>query len=618
MLDDKIKVIQALNDDFNISQRKLAKKVNMSLGKVNKILHEFTEENFIERAIINNKILYKVTEKGMKFLEKEILCSKDSRINLHEKNKKVVKEAVILAAGKTKCFDIPIGLLEVQDTCIINRIIDILKDSGINKIVIVTGYKSSLYEKKFKDYNNIKIVKNDLYKWTGTMYSLSLAKKYIDDDFLLIENDLIFEKRAIKDLVEDENRDSILITSESGSGDEAFVEIKNNHLFKMSKDIHQFNKIDGEMIGITKISLKLYKMMLEEYKDNVNPYLNYEYMLLDVSRDYNIGYIKIDDLIWCDADGEDKYEKIKDFLYPTIKRREKSYEIDTIKKIMINAFNIKNSENILISPAGGMTNLNYKVKADNKEYILRIPGAGTDEIIDRKNEMFNSAIASEKGFNVGIKYFNVETGIKISDYINNAETLTTRSLKKEENLFKILKILKSLHNSRDFHMGNEFNVFSEIKKYEDIIRKNKMPYYNGYNKLSPIIDKFKNIVENIGVKKVPCHNDLVSENIIRDSDGRIYLIDWEYSGFNDKMWDLAELSLENEFSDDDNELMFIIYFDKKGISNQDKTKFNIYKILQDILWSLWTIIKESEGVDFGDYGIKRLRRAAMNINKIIE
>lgn len=614
MLEDRLKVIQALNDDFNISQRKLSKRVNMSLGKVNKILQEFTEDKFIERTMSNNRILYKVTENGMKFLQDGILSSKDSRINLHEDNKKIIKEAVILAAGKTKEFNIPIGLLEIQDTYLIDRIIDILKENAIAKIILVTGYKSSLYDEHFKNNKNIKIVKNDLYKWTGTMYSLSLAKQFIDDDFLLIENDLIFEKRAIKDLIENENRDSILITNESGSGDEAFVEIKNNHLFKMSKDIHQFNRIDGEMIGLTKISFKLYNMMLDEYKDNVNPYLNYEYMLLDVARDYNIGYIKIDDLIWCDADGKDKYDRIKDFLYPTIRRREKSYEIDRIKEIVMNSFNIKDSDNIDVSSAGGMTNLNYKVKVDQKEYILRIPGAGTDEIIDRKNEMFNSAVAAEKGFNVAIQYFNVETGIKISDYIHNAETLTKRSLKKEENLSKVIKILKSLHNSKDFHMDNEFNVFNEIEKYESIVKENGAVFYNGYDKLKPIIEKFQNIIEKASNKKVPCHNDLVSENMIRDDSGRIYLIDWEYSGLNDKMWDLAELSLENEFSEDDDELMFIMYFGKRGISNTDKTKFSIYKILQDILWSLWTIIKESQGVDFGDYGIKRLRRAAININ----
>ena len=99
------------------------------------------------------------------------------------------------------------------------------------------------------------------------MASLAKAKELIDGDFILLENDLVFEEYAIKTVVESSiHRDCILITNESGSGDEAFVEIRNNYLFKMSKDIHQFNKIDGEMIGISKLSFELYKMMLEEFR----------------------------------------------------------------------------------------------------------------------------------------------------------------------------------------------------------------------------------------------------------------------------------------------------------------------------------------------------------------
>ncbi|MDM0999038.1 LPS biosynthesis choline kinase, partial [Clostridium perfringens] len=73
----------------------------------------------------------------------------------------------------------------------------------------------------------------------------------IDDDFILVENDLVFESRAVEQIIKNDNRDCVLITNESGSGDEAFVEIRDGYLFKMSKDVHQFNKIDGEMIGIS-------------------------------------------------------------------------------------------------------------------------------------------------------------------------------------------------------------------------------------------------------------------------------------------------------------------------------------------------------------------------------
>lgn len=616
MLEDRLEVLKTLNDNFNINQRELAKRTNMSLGKINAVLKEFTEDGFIDRIVNNRGTLYKVTEKGMKFLEENIASAKNTRLKLHEEEKKIVKEAVILAAGKAEDFGKPVGMLEIEDLKLIDRTLNILKENGINKITIVTGYKSEYYEEYFKDSKNITLVKSDTYKWTGTMHSLSLAKDYVEDDFLLIENDLIFEGRAIKELVESKNHDCILFTNESGSGDEAFVEIRDNHLFKMSKDIHQFNRIDGEMIGLTKISYKLYQMMLEEFKGNVNPYLNYEYVLLDVARNYNIGFVKIDDLAWGDADTKKEYEKIVNHLYPTIRRRELSYEINNIKAIVREALKVKDEDITEVTPAGGMTNKNYRICVKDSRYILRVAGTGTEQMINRSTEMFNSAIASEKGYNVEVPYFNLETGVKISKFIENAETLTHRSVKKEENLKQVTRILRSLHESKDFHMDNEFNVFRELEKYEEILRGDRGEFFEDYDEVREKVMALEEELKVCGRVFVPSHNDLVSENLVKDTEGRIYLIDWEYSGINDDMWDLAALSLENEFSEDDIELMFRLYFNGKEADDNSRRRLLIHQICQDTLWAVWTLIKEAEGDDFGTYGIDRYNRAKEYLKKL--
>ena len=616
MLEDKLEILKALNDNFNINQRELAKRTNMSLGKVNAVLKEFTMDGFIDRITNNRGTLYKVTEKGMKFLEENIASAKSTRLKLHEEEKKIVKQAVILAAGKAEEFGKPVGMLEIEDTKLIDRTLNILKENGVTKIVIIIGYESQYYEECFKNSKNITLVKSDTYKWTGTMHSLSLAKDYIDDDFLLVENDLIFEKKAIKELAESENRDCILFTNESGSGDEAFVEIRDNHLFKMSKDIHQFNRIDGEMIGLTKISYKLYTMMLEEFKGNVNPYLNYEYVLLDVARNYNIGFVKIDDLAWGDADSKKEYEKIKNYLYPTIRRRELSYEINNIKTIICEALKVKNEDITEVEPAGGMTNKNYRICIKGIRYILRVAGTGTEQMINRNTEMFNSAIASEKGYNVEVPYFSLETGVKISKYIENAETLTHRSIKKEENLKQVTRILRDLHESTDFHMDNEFNMFRELEKYEDILRKDRGNFFDDYDEVREKVMALEEELKVCNRVFVPSHNDLVSENLVKDTEGRIYLIDWEYSGINDDMWDLAALSLENEFSEDDIELMFRLYFNGKETDKNSRRRLLIHQICQDFLWAVWTLIKEAEGDDFGTYGIDRYNRAKENLEKL--
>ena len=104
---------------------------------------------------------------------------------------------------------------------------------------------------------------------------------------------------------------------------------------------------------------------------------------------------------------------------------------------------------------------------------------------------------------------------------------------------------------------------------------------------------------------------MVPENFIEGPDGHLYLIDWEYSSMNDPMWDLAALFLESEFTSAEEEDFLSHYESDKTPVSRDKIR--IYKILQDIIWSLWTIYKEENGADFGDYGISRYNRAVKEL-----
>ena len=86
---------------------------------------------------------------------------------------------------------------------------------------------------------------------------------------------------------------------------------------------------------------------------------------------------------------------------------------------------VKDEDITEVEPAGGMTNKNYRICVKGRRYILRVAGTGTEQMINRNTEMFNSAIASEKGYNVEVPYFNLETGVKISKFIENAETFNS-------------------------------------------------------------------------------------------------------------------------------------------------------------------------------------------------
>lgn len=318
MLETEFEVLKLLNENSSVSQRMISKMVGVSLGKANSLIKELVNKNYIIKQIGEGGIDYKVTSEGMKVLKENIHKAKMLRINIHEDFDFEVKEAVILAAGKRSDFDIPVSLLDIGDITLIDRTINILKNNGIEKIVIISGYKNELFDSLKAKYSNIHIVVNDNYVNTGTMASVVSAKDVIENDFILIESDLIFEERAISELKKNSNRDCILLSKVSGSNDEAFVEIRDGYLFKIAKDIHQLNSIHGEVVGITKISYKLFNLMLEEYNRNTNPYINYEYTLLDVARNYNVGYIRIDDLIWGEIDTIEQYDKMINITYPKI------------------------------------------------------------------------------------------------------------------------------------------------------------------------------------------------------------------------------------------------------------------------------------------------------------
>lgn len=610
-MNKKEEILKAINENNFLSQRDLAKKLTISVGTVNSILKVLVEDGILQYVKFNNRYRYKFTKKGIDYLKNTIEASSEIKIKIPNESNGKVSQAVILAAGNVKDFKKPVGFLKLEENLLmIDRIINILNKNNINDIIIVVGYKSEYYEELSKKYN-FKIAYNYKYKWTGTMASLACASKYLKQDFLIIENDVLIEERAIVTLINNSNNDCVLLTTESGSYDEAFVEIKNGFLYRISKDIHALNKIHGELLGVCKISYEVFQKMLEEFSENENPYINYEYVLLNLSRYYNVGYEKIDDLIWFEIDNRIHYDNVKNYVYPTLKRRESQIKINMLKEYIVNVLKVNEASIKEIVPCGGMTNKNYKVTVDEKKYILRIPGNGTEEMIDRKVEKKNIEISSALNIDTKLVYFDDTNGIKISEYINDASTLTGMSAKQESNMTRIVDLIRKLHNS-DVEFHNRFDILGKIELYEGLLYEYNGNNYDDYEDTKRDILKIYKYFKNMNIEEKPCHNDTVPENFISSSNNKMYLIDWEYSGMNDPMWDLAALSIECKFSADDEELLVSLYYGEKP-TNEIKQRILIHKIMQDFLWALWTAVKEAKGDNFGTYGLDRYKRAKKNI-----
>ena len=280
--------------------------------------------------------------------------------------------------------------------------------------------------------------------------------------------------------------------------------------------------------------------------------------------------------------------------------------MEKIIKEKISSLLSQEEEVLSVEQLGGMTNQNYLVKTTNKQYIVKFFGKGTEKLINRQDEKYNLELLKNLDLDVKNYLFDIEAGIKVNEYIESAITLDSTSIKTKFD--KIAPILQTIHSSGK-ELRGEFAPFEEIKKYESLIEE-KIPYAN-YEVVREEVFSLEKRLADLGVDRKSCHIDLVPENFIESPQGRLYLIDWEYSSMNDPMWDLAALFLESEFTRQEEE-DFLSHYESEQ-TPVSREKIAIYKILQDTIWSLWTVYKEEQGADFGDYGVNRYQRAVKGL-----
>ena len=557
-----------------------------------------------EGLLTVNDSEYTITEKGY-----EYMLSSSKKENAGEV--KQIRQAVILAAGERKEFDKPSALLNIEDTALLERNIIILEEQGIEKIIICTGYASEAFAEQpfLTERNNVSFVENPRYLWTGSMATLAAAAGEVSEDFILIEDDILIEEKAIQELLKSEEKDCLLVTQESGSGDEAFIETEGAYITKISKDIHQLNHIDGELIGVSKVSYESFSQMVKLFEQNKNPFLNYEYMFLAVSG--TISFLKLTDIIWAEIDNQQDYFKVLDKIYPQLKKKEADFKETELKQLIAGAMRISAESVSAIEPLGGLTNQNFKVTIDGNDYAVRVPGKGTEHYINRGAEKINSGITSRIGINPNVVHFNEHTGLKIVEYIPEAETLNPKTGKREDNLAKVAKVFSKLHNSGQI-FTDRFDVFEKITEYETVLDKLKGKLFNGHDEVKKQVLELEDFYRSLNVKLAPCHNDPLAENFIKSGEEKMYLIDWEFSGMNDPYWDIAAYIIEAELSPAEESLFLLEYF-KGNVTEGNLQRVLINKIFLDFLWTIWALMKEAGGEDFGSYAFTRFTRAQENL-----
>lgn len=225
--------------------------------------------------------------------------------------------------------DLPKGFLQLGDRPIVEESIARLRRVGIGRILIVTGHLHQYYDALAERYRGlVETLHSDRYRDSGSMYSLYLAGPIVQEDFLLLESDLIYEQRALTTLSASRFDNAMLLSGFTGAGDEVFVETRDGNLVNMSKRREELGpRIAGELVGITRVSIGLFRAMLDFAAERFTTTLQVDYetdCLVGVAAQVPIKCEVVGDLLWSEIDDEAHYRRASRHTYPAIGARDHS------------------------------------------------------------------------------------------------------------------------------------------------------------------------------------------------------------------------------------------------------------------------------------------------------
>lgn len=254
---------------------------------------------------------------------------------------------------------------------------------------------------------------------------------------------------------------------------------------------------------------------------------------------------------------------------------------------------------------GGLTNQVYRIGP----WCLRLPGKGTEAYIDRENEAVAARAAAAAGISPEVLYADAGTGVMLTRFIDDTVTMSPHSFATRSGApARAGAAFARLHTS-GAQFPFRFELFAMVDDYLRLLATKDVALPDGYTAALAAAEDIRAALAANSVPLAPCHCDPLCENFL-DTGSVMWLVDWEYSGMNDPMWDLGDLSVEAGFTPDQDAEMLRAYFGGPP-SAADHGRMVIYKAMCDLLWTLWGLIQLAEGnpaEDFRAYADGRFAR----------
>lgn len=554
------------------NQRQLSDETGFSLGLINKSLQSLKDSGLITSD-------YQLTKNAFSLINRS-----------HPKN------AIILAAGYGLRMvpinmDCPKGLLTVDGEHLIDRLIKQLKEKQINDITVVVGFMKEKYEYLIDTFG-VKLVYNKDYASKNNLHSLNCVVNQISNTYI-IPCDIW----CVKNPFSDTEFYSWYMLNELIDSNSTVRVTRNQSIENIKKE-----QSGNKMIGISYISENDSKQLKDNIKklckDIANDNVFWEKALFDM------GNIEVNANIMLSSEVTEinSYEQLRELDCSSKELENESLEVIS-KTLNCKNEDIKNIKTL----KKGMTNRSFIFTVDSKKYIMRIPGEGTDKLINRKEEadVYNTI----KGKNIcdELFYINPDNGFKISSFVENSRVCDPYNF---EDVSKCMKKLKHFHDMK-LKVNHEFSIVKQIDFYESLWLEPKS-IFDDYQQTKKNVLSLIPFVNKNKAESVLTHIDAVPDNFLFSKNGKtenIQLIDWEYAGMQDPHVDIAMFCIYSLYdSKEEIDKVIDLYFEN-NCDQKTRIKIYCYVALCGLLWSNWCEYKRQLGVEFGEYSLKQYRYA---------
>ncbi len=263
----------------------------------------------------------------------------------------------------------------------------------------------------------------------------------------------------------------------------------------------------------------------------------------------------------------------------------------------------------------GLTNKVYRVDTPDGTYCVRVPGDGTEGFIDRSVEQVNARAAAAAGVSPEVLHFG-DDAVMVTPFLGDTTTMSQELLQTLPGApARAGEAFRKLHTSgQTFEF--RFELFAMIDDYLAHLDKLGVTTFpDGYHDTVAEAQAVREALAAHTVPLVACHCDPMVENMLDDGK-RMWIIDWEYSGMNDPLWDLGDFSVEAGFGPDHDHEMMEAYFGRAPRPSE-QGRMVLYKAMCDLLWTLWGLIAHANGNpadDFWAYSVNRFERCKSLMN----